>query len=497
MQRQILFATLFLSAALFRAQEIPLNNWTVPPYSAASAGGIHTMTDVIAPRAFVAVQPCRIADTRGNGAPIQGGTFGSSESRNWSVGGVCGLPNGFNPAAISVNFTVVSAAATPQGAFLLAWPTGSPPANAVAIMTFGPGTTVISNAAIVPINAAAQLTVNVSNSTHVIMDVNSYFSDAPANPASSLLLVTSGGAPTANFRNASSACAINGCAINGSADTNSGTAVAGVAPFGGSSSAGLFGSQGIPALGNHLPAPGYPGAGVRGESRTLGVLGITNSSVAGSVAVAGSLLNTSGAPLAEGYVGYHTAGLNYGLFTTANLGGAGSKFFVEPHPTDASKVIRYISLEGPETGTYFRGRGKFQRGMARIAVPEDFRMVTAEDGLSVQVTPIGGMASVGVLRVNLNEIVIAGSRDLEFYYTVNGIRRTQKHLTSPIGEGTEFMPRSPDAQMPLSFSEEQRRLLIQNGTYKADGTVNLETARRLGWDRTWEERSHPGPQPAE
>jgi hypothetical protein len=51
--------------------------------------------------------------------------------------------------------------------------------------------------------------------------------------------------------------------------------------------------------------------------------------------------------------------------------------------------------------------------------------------------------------------------------------------------------------MPLSLSEEQRRLLIQNGTYKADGTVNMETARRLGRDRTWEARSHPVPQPAE
>ena len=193
---------------------------------------------------------------------------------------------------------------------------------------------------------------------------------------------------------------------------------------GGNNSAGVYGRHG-----DVFFVPGYSGAGVRGESPTLGVLGITNSSVDGSVAVAGCLLNTNGAALAEGYVGYHTAALNYGLYTTANLGGAGSKFFVEPHPTDASKVIRYISLEGPEPGTYFRGRGKFQRGMARIAVPEDFRMVTAEEGLSVQITPIGGMASVGVLRVNVNEIVVAGSRDLEFYYMVHGIRRSQKHLT--------------------------------------------------------------------
>lgn len=30
------------------------------------------------------------------------------------------------------------------------------------------------------------------------------------------------------------------------------------------------------------------------------------------------------------------------------------KNFVEPHPTDASQVIRYVSLEGPEAGTSMR-----------------------------------------------------------------------------------------------------------------------------------------------
>jgi hypothetical protein len=40
-------------------------------------------------------------------------------------------------------------------------------------------------------------------------------------------------------------------------------------------------------------------------------------------------------------------------------------------------------------------------------------------------------------------------------------------------------------------------VLIQNGTYKPDGTVNMETARRLGWDKEWEERERPRPQPTE
>jgi len=165
----------------------------------------------------------------------------------------------------------------------------------------------------------------------------------------------------------------------------------------------------------------------------------------------------------------------------------GTKSFIEPHPTDASKVIRYVSLEGPEAGTYFRGRGKFQNGLAIIEVPEDFRMVTDPEGLSVQVTPIGELATVAVLRIDVDGILVKASRNVEFFFTVNGVRRTQKDL-KPIVPGDEFMPRSADARMPGYLTEGQKALLISNGTYNADGTVNRETAERLGWAKAWKER---------
>lgn len=58
------------------------------------------------------------------------------------------------------------------------------------------------------------------------------------------------------------------------------------------------------------------------------------------------------------------------------------------------------------------------------------------------------------------------------------------------------MPEAPDAKMPLYLTEGQKEMLISNGTYRPDGTVNMETARRLGWDREWEKQSRPVPQPA-
>jgi hypothetical protein len=104
------------------------------------------------------------------------------------------------------------------------------------------------------------------------------------------------------------------------------------------------------------------------------------------------------------------------------------------------------------------------------------------------------MATVSVASVGLERIVLRASRNVEFFYVVNGVRKTHKHL-KPIGPGSEFMPESADAKMPLYLKEGQKEMLISNGTYRPDGTVNMETARRLGWDKEWEKRGRPAPRP--
>ena len=58
------------------------------------------------------------------------------------------------------------------------------------------------------------------------------------------------------------------------------------------------------------------------------------------------------------------------------------------------------------------------------------------------------------------------------------------------------MPRTADATMPLYLTQEQKLMLIANGTYNPDGTVNMATAKRLGWDRVWEARQRPGEEQA-
>jgi len=230
-------------------------------------------------------------------------------------------------------------------------------------------------------------------------------------------------------------------------------------------------------------------AGVLGDSQlNFGVLGRSEYT-----AIAGYLLDTTGAPIASGILGttFGTASNlttgPWGVFSAGNLGAFGTKNFVEPDPADPTRVILYASLEGPEVGTYLRGTAKIKDGRAVITLPEHFRTVTHEDGMTVQLTPVGAFASMYVESEDLTQIIVRSSADVTFHYLVQGVRRAFRDF-EPLAKGDEFMPRSASDRMPAYLTDEARRRLIANGTYNADGTVNMRTAERLGWTRVWEER---------
>ncbi len=272
--------------------------------------------------------------------------------------------------------------------------------------------------------------------------------------------------------------------------TGSYTGVEGVL-FGGSASGGAAGVLGLDNTGD--PGINSVGltAGVMGRTNgSYGVLGISNDA---GFAVKGTSVNTSGFQAAAGYLGFSNI---TGVFASGNLTATGTKSFIDPHPTDASKVIAYVALEGPEAGIYFRGRGRFENGMATIQVPENFRMVGDADGMTVQVTPIGKMANVAVLSFDLNQIVVQANADVEFFYTVNGMRKAFKDYT-PIQDNIYFGREGSTERMSTALAPEQKARLIANGTYNADGTINLETAKRLGWDKVWEARAEAAKETAE
>jgi hypothetical protein len=221
------------------------------------------------------------------------------------------------------------------------------------------------------------------------------------------------------------------------------------------------------------------GFGVFGESRYISVYGQLHNST--DTQTAYGLLGTSLGTALDSTLG------PWAVFAGGNFGATGSKHFVEPHPTDPKKDILYTSLEGREAGTYFRGTASIVDHQAVIVIPEDFRIVTDEEGLTVQVTPIGAYSQVYVESQDLNQVVIRGSRDVQFHYMVNGVRRAFKNF-EPVQTGYIFMPQSPSDRMPLYLTEEAKKRLISNGTYNPDGTVNMTTAERAGFTKIWAER---------
>jgi DNA-binding beta-propeller fold protein YncE len=120
------------------------------------------------PLQFVAVTPCRLLDTRNSGGPIQGGT---SQTLNLpQLAQAAGCANLSSAAAYSLNPTVV-----PQGplGYLTIWPTGEDQPNVSTLNS--PDGRVKANAAIVPAGYQGAVSVFVSNTTDLVLDIDGYF----------------------------------------------------------------------------------------------------------------------------------------------------------------------------------------------------------------------------------------------------------------------------------------------------------------------------------
>ena len=114
---------------------------------------------------LVNVTPCRLVDTRQTGGPIQGGT-----SRSFTLPqlGGCGIPS--TAASYSLNVTVV-----PSGSlgYLTIWPAGE--ARPVVSTMNSLDGRVKANAATIQAGVGGAVSVYVSSTTNVVLDINGYF----------------------------------------------------------------------------------------------------------------------------------------------------------------------------------------------------------------------------------------------------------------------------------------------------------------------------------
>jgi len=122
---------------------------------------------------------------------------------------------------------------------------------------------------------------------------------------------------------------------------------------------------------------------------------------------------------------------SYGDVTIlTNLTVSGLKSFVHPHPTDNSKVIRYVAIESGEAITLSRGTAKTVDGEATVALPEHFSLVTSKNApITVILTPEGAPVLLYTKQKSKDKIVVAMKKsdfetfhDVEFAFQVTGVR---------------------------------------------------------------------------
>ena len=211
-------------------------------------------------------------------------------------------------------------------------------------------------------------------------------------------------------------------------------------------------------------------------SNTFGIFSETISS--GGTGVLGFASHSDGSN--KGVSGFTNSQNGYGVFSGGDYGGTGAKYFVQPHPYDPSKEIRFVCLEGNESGTYFRGSSRLENGRAYIDVPEEFRLVSELDGLTVQVTAMGPNAGLWVESKDLDRIVVVGNGNVEFDYFVNGVRRGFADLEL-IRENYAYVPEVRGVPYGTQYREGHRQILVENGILNPDFTPNQATAAMMGW----------------
>ncbi len=118
-------------------------------------------------------------------------------------------------------------------------------------------------------------------------------------------------------------------------------------------------------------------------------------------------------------------GTTTAAFSALSLAGKG---FDIPHPTKKEHRLRYICLEGPEVGAYFRGTLK---DSDTIELPDYWRELVYPETITVNLTPVGSYQELFVEKIEWGtkiKIKNNSGTSIHCHYTVFAERVTQDKL---------------------------------------------------------------------
>ena len=143
---------------------------------------------------------------------------------------------------------------------------------------------------------------------------------------------------------------------------------------------------------------------MKGDSQTANGLKVSGGSSPDAVYIEGDLY-------VSGQTDTGWKGRLAGRFGTADS--LPPKSFDIKHPTKGSGWrLRHVSLEGPESAVFYRGR---LTGSNTIELPYYWKDLVHEDSITVSIQPIGSTQKIIVMEYNNEKVVLSGNTDCFFH----------------------------------------------------------------------------------
>ena len=191
---------------------------------------------------------------------------------------------------------------------------------------------------------------------------------------------------------------------------------------------------------------------LQGDSQTANGLRVSGGSSPDAVYIEGDL-----------YVSGSIDGGNKGRLAS-RFGTADSlppKSFDIKHPTKGSGWrLRHVSLEGPESAVFYRGR---LTGSNTIELPYYWKDLVHEDSITVSIQPIGSTQKIIVMEFDNEKVVLSGNTDCFFH--VFGERKDVNPLLTEYEGNDRYDYPDPNFNENSEISVEDRNYTDPNYSF--------------------------------